>query len=49
MARRNYREYLHGAKVWGKKYFYVLRPVLAMNWIEQDLGVAPTDFVSRER
>jgi uncharacterized protein len=44
MARRNYREYLHGDEVWVKKYFYVLRPVLAMNWIERGLGVAPTDF-----
>jgi predicted nucleotidyltransferase len=44
MARRNYREYLHGEVVWVKKYFYVLRPVLAMNWIEQGLGAAPTDF-----
>lgn len=44
MARRNYREYLQGDEVWVKKYFYVLRPVLAMNWIEQGQGVPPTDF-----
>ena len=25
-----------------KKYLYVLRPVLAMNWIEKGLGPAPT-------
>ncbi len=29
MAGRNYREYLKGEKVKAKKYFYVLRPVLA--------------------
>ncbi len=44
MARRNYREYLQGDEVWVKKYFYVLRPLLAMNWIERGSGVAPTDF-----
>jgi len=32
MARGNYREYLKGDVVWIKKYFYVLRPILAMNW-----------------
>ncbi|MDO8723462.1 MAG: nucleotidyltransferase domain-containing protein, partial [Syntrophales bacterium] len=25
-------------------YFYVLRPILAMNWIERGWGVVPTDF-----
>lgn len=44
MARGNYREYLKGDVVWIKKYFYVLRPVLAMNWIERGWGVVPTDF-----
>lgn len=44
MARGNYREYLRGKIVWIKKYFYVLRPLFAMNWIEQGLGVVPTDF-----
>jgi predicted nucleotidyltransferase len=44
MARGNYREYLKGDVVWIKKYFYVLRPILAMNWIEQGWGVVPTDF-----
>jgi len=29
MARGNYREFLGGDQVWLKKYFYVLRPVLA--------------------
>jgi uncharacterized protein len=44
MAKHNYREYLQGEDVWVKKYFYVLRPILAMRWIERGLGVAPTDF-----
>ncbi len=44
MARGNFREYLKGEEVWVKKYFYVLRPILAMNWIEKELGVVPTDF-----
>lgn len=35
MARNNYREYLQGDQVKIKKYFYVLRPVLACKWIEQ--------------
>lgn len=33
MASSNYREYLKGNMVKAKKYFYVLRPVLACRWI----------------
>ena len=44
MARGNFRELLKGDQVWVKKYFYVLRPVLAVNWIEQGMGVVPTEF-----
>ncbi|HIZ54846.1 MAG TPA: nucleotidyltransferase domain-containing protein [Firmicutes bacterium] len=33
MAENNNREYLHGDRVKAKKYFYVLRPVLACRWI----------------
>ncbi|HNB50707.1 MAG TPA: nucleotidyltransferase domain-containing protein [Anaerolineales bacterium] len=44
MARGNVREYLKGERVWTKKYFYVLRPLLAIQWIEQGYGVAPTAF-----
>ena len=33
MAEGNYREYLKGDLVRAKKYFYVLRPVLACRWI----------------
>ncbi len=44
MAEGNYREYLKGEVVWIKKYFYVLRPILAINWLEQGLGIIPTEF-----
>jgi predicted nucleotidyltransferase len=44
MARGNFREYLQGDIVWVKKYFYVLRPILAMKWIEEERGIVPTDF-----
>jgi len=44
MAEGNYRQYLKGDRVWVKKYFYVLRPILACKWIEQDLGPVPTKF-----
>lgn len=44
MAKGNFREYLQGEMVWLKKYFYVLRPVLACLWIERKLGVVPMTF-----
>ena len=44
MAEGNYRDYLRGEQVWIKKYFYVLRPVLACLWIEQGWGVVPMAF-----
>jgi predicted nucleotidyltransferase len=44
MAEGNYREYLKGEVVWIKKYFYVLRPLLAILWLEADLGPVPTEF-----
>lgn len=44
MAQGNFREYLRGEAVWRKKYFYVLRPLLAMRWIERDLGPVPIEF-----
>lgn len=40
MASSNYREYLHGDMVKAKKYFYVLRPILACRWI-LDKGSPP--------
>lgn len=44
MAHGNIREYLRGDVVWRKKYFYVLRPLLAMGWIDQGLGPVPIEF-----
>jgi len=44
MAQGNYREYLKGDQVWIKKYFYILRPLLACKWIENDLGPVPMEF-----
>jgi len=44
MAQGNYRTYLRGSTVWLKKYFYVLRPLLAVRWIEQGRGVVPMLF-----
>ncbi len=44
MAQGNFREYLRGEIVWIKKYFYVLRPLLAINWIETESDVVPMEF-----
>jgi uncharacterized protein len=44
MAQGNYRDYLRTDTVWLKKYFYVLRPVLACFWIERGYGIVPTQF-----
>jgi uncharacterized protein len=44
MAENNFRKYLKDEQVWTKKYFYVLRPVLACIWIERGLGVVPMEF-----
>lgn len=44
MAHGNIREYLKGDVVWRKKYFCVLRPLLAMRWIDQGLGPVPIEF-----
>lgn len=33
MAKSNYHKYLQGEEVRLKKYFYVLRPILAAQWI----------------
>lgn len=45
MAEGNYREYLKGDLVRAKKYFYVLRPVLACQWI-LDWGTPPSMLFS---
>jgi predicted nucleotidyltransferase len=44
MAKGNYREYLQSPTVKLKKYLYVLRPLLACQWIEQGRGPAPMLF-----
>ena len=44
MARGNAREYLFKGKARLKKYFYVLRPLLAIRYIEAGLGVPPVEF-----
>ena len=44
MARTNYRGYLREPMVRLKKYFYVLRPLLAARWIARTRGPAPIEF-----
>ncbi len=44
MAEGNFREYLQRDFVRTKKYFYVIRPVLACQWIERTDTMAPTEF-----
>jgi predicted nucleotidyltransferase len=44
MANRNYRQYLQAEKVKIKKYFYVLRPIMACMWIEKKKETPPMEF-----
>jgi predicted nucleotidyltransferase len=44
MAKGNFREYLQGDQVKIKKYFYVLRPILAAMWIERYNTMPPIEF-----
>ena len=44
MAKNNYRGYLRGDLVPLKKYFYVLRPLLAIRWLERYRVAAPIEF-----
>ncbi|WP_066317612.1 nucleotidyltransferase domain-containing protein [Bacillus sp. FJAT-29814] len=44
MAKGNYRDYLQAQYVKIKKYFYVLRPILACNWIEKHNSFPPIEF-----
>ncbi len=44
MAKKNFRGYLQGEQVRLKKYFYVLRPLLAVRWIDQNRGRPPMTF-----
>lgn len=43
-ARKNYHEHLTGELVKYKKYFYVLRPILACKWIEEKSCPPPVLF-----
>jgi len=44
MARGNYESYFKDDIVRLKKYFYVLRPIFACNWIEKTNSMAPMEF-----
>jgi uncharacterized protein len=44
MAKRNYRGYLQSDRVPLKKYFYVLRPLLSVRWIERYNAPPPLEF-----
>lgn len=44
MAEGNFKQYLQKDKVRVKKYFYVLRPILACDWIKQTNTMAPMEF-----
>jgi predicted nucleotidyltransferase len=44
MAKKNFRGYLQGDTVRLKKYLYVLRPLLAVRWIDAGRGMPPMRF-----
>jgi hypothetical protein len=44
MAKTNYRGYLKADVVPLKKYFYVMRPLLAIRWIERHSAAPPIEF-----
>ncbi len=44
MAKNNFREFLQKETVKSKKYFYVLRPVLACDWIKENNSFPPMEF-----
>lgn len=44
MADRNRRSYLDKREVKLKRYFYMLRPVLACMWIQKGFGTPPIEF-----
>ncbi|MGY5958936.1 nucleotidyltransferase domain-containing protein [Kosakonia sp. BK9b] len=46
MAKKNFRDYLQDEQVRLKKYFYVLRPLLAVRWIEAGKGMPPMRFAT---
>ncbi|MGO4780866.1 nucleotidyltransferase domain-containing protein, partial [Lysobacter sp. 2RAB21] len=44
LARGTFRGHLGGEQIRTKKYLYVLRPVLACQWIEREDGAPPMAF-----
>jgi len=44
MAKGNFKEFLQKDSVKAKKYFYVLRPVLACDWIKETNTMPPMEF-----
>jgi uncharacterized protein len=44
MAKNNFRDYLRADLVPLKKYFYVLRPLLSVRWLEKYNQPAPIEF-----
>jgi len=44
MARKNFRGYLQGESVRLKKYLYVIRPLLAAQWVDAGRGQPPMRF-----
>jgi len=44
MAEGNLKDSLQGDAVRHKKYLYVLRPILAMRWLEEGRGRVPIEF-----
>ena len=44
MAKNNLREFLQKDLIKSKKYFYVLRPVLACDWIKEKETMPPMEF-----
>ena len=44
MASGNYRQFLQAKEVKTKKYFYVLRPIMACMWIERNKETPPMEF-----
>jgi predicted nucleotidyltransferase len=44
MAKTNFRGYLQAERVPLKKYFYVLRPLLSVRWLEREQQPAPIEF-----
>lgn len=45
MARKNFREHLLDETIKLKKYFYVLRPILACLWLERGFGIPPMELL----